>query len=104
MREFERIYFDTSTLIAEGWPCPSGKLQECLEWANRFNMRVFLPWLVEQELGAKWLREFKDKCQKVDSRIKELNKHLLSNTIAVEIPSRDEALKGYHKRVSGFDF
>lgn len=89
MQRFNRIYFDTSVLRAEGWPRLSTKLRSCLQLARTLGVRIFLPCVVEQELEAGWTRDLDKASEEVKGKINKLEKYLLGHKIEANIPTRD---------------
>jgi hypothetical protein len=54
--DISRLYIDSSTLIANGWPEPRAELQTILRMAQVVDATVFLPETVEAECEAEWVR------------------------------------------------
>ena len=99
MKRYTRIYFDSSALIAEGWPSLSANLQRCLQLAEFFKVRTYMPRVVELELEAHWLRTFKERRQELESKLSRLNEHLLVGKAEISIPNQDDVLGEYRGAV-----
>jgi hypothetical protein len=100
MDYLDYIYFDTSALLSENWPQLSAKLISCLQLADPMGKKICLPSVVEQELEIKWLANFDGNSTQLKKLIEKINKHLLANeSVKVELPDREVALKEYRKKV-----
>lgn len=71
---FERLYFDTSSLIQNAWPKVSANLERLMKAAPIFHVSLFLPIPVEIELEQKWLRDLSDAEASVRRSLRNLDK------------------------------
>jgi hypothetical protein len=100
--DVSRIYFDASTLIANGWPAPSPQLLRLLKIAMLLpKVEVFIPELVELECEAEWLRRFDDRKREVISKIDALATHSQAfKKPHIELPTVPEGLAQYRETVT----
>jgi len=94
---FTRLYFETSELVAAGWPRLSADLE------NVFTITtaaIFLPAAVEIELQNRWQRELAEKTTAMRSRVQSVESHL-GTSISVGVPDLTKARDDYLKMVDG---
>jgi len=74
---FTRLYFDTSELVAAGWPRRlSADLDNVLTLTRNAQIGRFLPRAVEVELQQQWQRELEDKTTAVRASVQAVETHL----------------------------
>ena len=92
-----RIYFDSSILIGNSWPVPSGTLARVFDVAGVVKgVQLFIPSLVEDECEQEFGRRFGELRKQVTQKIEALAEHTdLFEPPAFKFPEKKEALERY---------
>jgi predicted nucleic acid-binding protein len=83
----DAIYFDTNPLIAAGWPNVSAQFSQVLDLAERIDIQLFLPNVVQQELEEHRIRDFVEWHKSINSQIENLSKWTQSFLPFQKLPS-----------------
>jgi hypothetical protein len=97
---FARLYFETSVLVAAGWPRLSADLENVLKFAPGDKI---LPAGVEIELQHRWQHELEERTSAVKSKIQAVEEHVgrvQKTSVTVDMPERAKALDDYLKAVN----
>ena len=100
-----KLYFDSSVLIASGWPNVSAELERVLKLCPPLKIPLFIPDAVELELEEHWLRSFDEKVRQIESRLQAFTDHIASVVTAgatIGMPARERALQEYRQKVQEF--
>jgi hypothetical protein len=101
---FTRLYFDTSELVAAGWPRLSADLENVLRLTTVAKIGVFLPAGVEIELQQRWQRDLEEKTSAMRSRIQAVEDHLggvQHPSMSLDVPDLTKVRDHYLKVVDG---
>ncbi len=99
---FSRLYFETSELVAAGWPRISADLENVLRITASIKIPVFLPAGVEVELQQRWRRDLEEKVGAMRSKVQALEAHfggVQDTSISVDVPDPAKALADYRGAV-----
>lgn len=101
MIPFKRIYFDSNILIKEGWPNSSASLKNTLDWARLFDTETILLDVVDQELEAHWLRDYRK--TESETRVRVDNLHRLAEKVGIipefQSPPEEKVRRAYREQV-----
>jgi hypothetical protein len=101
----DAIYFDTNTLLAEGWPSPSTQLLQVMDRADHLGLPLCIPEAVNQELEGHWLRDLAKDWHEANGRIERCNKKahtLVTFDKLPKLPTEDELRKAVRLRIKSF--
>lgn len=99
---FNRLYFDTSELVASGWPRLSADLENVLRVIRSANIAAFIPIGVEIELERKWHRELTERISKAKSAAQAVEAHfdgVRDVSVPFDLPDGGGALDEYRRAV-----
>ena len=99
---FNRLYFDSSILLAGPWPKPSANIESVLKMAPAAGVLVFIPAPVEAELEYHWMRDFDDRRHSLTAGFEAFKLHCETvGNLELNLggPSREVALTAYRQHV-----
>lgn len=98
---FNTIYFDSSILIAGGWPTLSGELTTLIVMAKTQKVEIIIPLAVEAELEERWVREVEKARNEMTARVDNFNRHTksISPPIKGVMPSAEELRRQYREKI-----
>ncbi|MDO8479203.1 MAG: hypothetical protein Q7W02_24035 [Candidatus Rokubacteria bacterium] len=99
---FSRLYFETSELVATGWPRLSADLENVLGIMASLKIPVFFPAGVEIELEERWRRGLAERLSDVRSKARAAEAHfggVQEIRISVDEPDPAKALANYRGKV-----
>lgn len=92
-----RVYFDTQSLLAHGWPEVNGTLQILFRDAAHLSIACLVPQPVLDELEARWLRDYRTDASAVGKLTRRLGRVGASTDNA--IANESDALAAYRAHV-----
>jgi len=96
---FHKIYFDSNLAIKEGWPRVSAAFKRTLFLAKTFETPVILLDVVESELEAHWVRQYRESLDAV-ADLQKLHEQI-GLTVAPGLPELKEVRTAYRKAIDG---
>lgn len=69
MAHINRIYLESNILIRANWPRVSAGVENLFHLAQILDVDIHLPQAVEVELENHWIRDFDQKCARINGSV-----------------------------------